>query len=487
MRPILLRALPVLAFAALAASCADAPTDALPGRTQVGTIAPLHTVAPGKGIPDRYIVVFHDDVADAPGLTRRLVAAHGGELHYTYQHALRGFSATLSPAAVDALRRNPQVKYIDQDRTVTLLTTQDNAPWGLDRIDQRDLPLNGIFNYTPTGAGVRVYVIDTGIRFDHMEFGGRAILGYDAYGGDGSDCYGHGTPVAATVGGSTYGVAKGVTLVSVRVLDCYGSGGSEILAGVDWVTGNHVKPAVANMSLGTGIWPTLDDAVNNSVAAGVTYVAAAGNFGPTGPNADACTISPARVSTALTVGASTSTDSQWTNSSVGPCVDLFAPGVGITSAWNTSSTAIIGGAQGTSLSAPHVAGVAALYLAQNPTASPATVHDVIVSNAWADKLSNVDPGSPNRLLNSLLGAPLTVALGPCGLSCRAVASGGTGTGYSFTWLNADETADANGVSFANLRCVPNVTGYLLVKAIVTDGSGTMRSVQQAIYCPFVFP
>jgi subtilisin family serine protease len=276
------------------------------------------------------------------------------------------------------------------------LVTQNNPPsYGLDRIGQRDLPLNAAYGYTTTGAGVNAYIIDTGIRRTHTEFGGRAFAGFDAIndGRNTNDCNGHGTHVAGTVGGSSVGVAKGVRLFAVRVLSCSGSGStSGVIAGIDWVTANHVKPAVANMSLGGGPSAALDNAVRNSIAAGVTYVIAAGNS-----NIDASNASPARVGEAITVGSSTRTDARSSFSNFGSVVDIFAPGSAIVSAFFTSDTALAT-LSGTSMAAPHVAGVAARYLQSAPAASPAQVRNEIVNNATTNRLSGIPSGTANRLL-----------------------------------------------------------------------------------------
>lgn len=348
----------------------------------------------GAPVPGQYIVVMKPARGARAASAAAAVGVASGKVKRTFHAALDGFSASLSDAEAAALARDPNVALVERDQVFTISTTQSPATWGLDRIDQRARPLSNSYTYTRTGAGVRAYIIDTGIRFSHGEFGGRATSGFDAVdGGAADDCNGHGTHVSGTVGGATYGVAKGVSLVGVRVLDCAGSGTtSGVIAGVDWVTANHVKPAVANMSLGGGASAALDQAVANSIAAGVTYAIAAGNS-----NARACNYSPARVATAITVGATTSTDARASYSNWGSCLDLFAPGSSITSSWYTSNTAT-NTISGTSMATPHVAGVAALYLQGNPGATPATVRNALVANATSGVVGNARTGSPNLLL-----------------------------------------------------------------------------------------
>ena len=371
----------------------------------MATAASAQVLTPQRAIRDQYIVVL-DDQRVAPAQVRNVVAAlaraQGGRVQRIYERALRGFSVTMSATAAAALARDPRVRYIEQDSVMTIVQSQPNATWGLDRVDQRDRPLNGTYTYNTVAANVTVYVIDTGIRTSHVEFGGRVSSGFTAIndGNGTNDCNGHGTHVAGTIGGVLYGVAKGVTLRPVRVLGCTGSGStSGVIAGVDWVTANHTaaNPAVANMSLGGGASTALDDAVRNSIADGVTYAIAAGNS-----NANACNYSPARVSQALTVGSSTSTDARSSFSNFGTCLDLFAPGSSITSAWYTGDQAT-NTISGTSMAAPHVAGVAALYLANDPAAAPSTVHSAVINNASVNKLSSIGSGSPNRLLYSIFG------------------------------------------------------------------------------------
>jgi subtilisin family serine protease len=372
--------------------------------------APLLAAGAAGAIPGHYIVVLDRGARAADARAARDRArSDGGRILHAYSHALTGFAAVLSPDALAALRRDPQVAYVEQDAVFTADTTQSPVPsWGLDRIDQRTLPLSNSYTYTASGAGVKAYIIDTGITTGHVEFGGRAVDGYDAIDGalPAADCNGHGTHVAGTVGGSTYGVAKSVQLVAVRVLNCQGSGStSQVVAGIDWATADHAagQPAVANMSLGGGASAAMDAAVANSINDGITYAIAAGNGNAFGTAVDACTQSPARVAAAVTVSATDSADHKpaWANR--GTCVDVFAPGVSITSAWGTSTTAT-NTISGTSMATPHVTGVAATYLQGNPSASPATVAGAIVASATTGVVVNAGTGSPNRLLYSPLGA-----------------------------------------------------------------------------------
>ena len=331
--------------------------------------------------PPTFIVVLDDSVQHASPVALEHAKRFNGELQYVYEHALKGYAITVGEGHLGAIMSDHRVASVERDGEVTTFTTQTGAPWGLDRIDQRSRPLSGTFTYTRTGAGVKAYIIDTGIHASHTQFGGRVVQGRDTVDGTlpAADCNGHGTHVAGTVGGSTYGVAKGVTLVAVRVLGCNGSGStSGVIAGVDWVTGNHLagQPAVANMSLGGGASSSLDTAVRNSIADGVSYAVAAGNGNIFGQHVNACTVSPARVAEAMTISATDSSDRKASWANYGSCVDWFAPGVSITSAWYTSNTATRT-ISGTSMATPHTAGVAAQYLQSTPGASPATVRTTL--------------------------------------------------------------------------------------------------------------
>ncbi|MDQ3785905.1 MAG: S8 family peptidase [Actinomycetota bacterium] len=422
-------------------------------------------------IKDSYIVVFKDSAMSASSVADQvsnLAEKYGSKVDYTYKSALRGFAGTMSEQAARQLAANPNVAYVQQNRTVHTTVDQLNPPsWGLDRVDQRDLPLNSKYSYSTTASNVTAYVIDTGIRTTHSDFGGRAVWGTNTTGdGNNTDCNGHGTHVAGTIGGAAHGLAKGVRLVAVKVLDCNGSGSfAGVAAGIDWVTSNHTSgPAVANMSLGaSGSDAATENAVRNSIADGVTYGIASGNS-----NSNACNFTPARVAEAITVNASTNTDARASFSNYGTCTDIFAPGQNITSAWNTSNTAT-NTISGTSMATPHVVGAAALYLAANPSASPATVQSAMKASATPNKITNPGTGSPNLLLYT--GTGTVTPPGPCPAASN-------GTNYT---INDNSTVSspisisgctgtASSSSTVAVSIVHTYIGDLVVDLVAPDGS-----------------
>ncbi len=442
-------------FVLLIASCGERSQNPLgpsvPGPSQ--ELGPSHdpgSTPPGlQAVPGDWIVVFRPGVADPPGLARRLVEGAGGRLKYTYEHTIRGFAASLPDQALPGIRNNPNVARIEPDAVVRAVGEIPATSWGLDRIDQHELPLSGTYEYDTQGAGVDAYIIDTGIRVTHAEFGGRAVRSSEAdfLGGDGDDCHGHGTHVAGIVGGATFGVAPAVNLYAVRVLGCDGSGAiSGVIAGVDWVTAQREtfgRPSVANMSLAAqdvwGLLQALNDAVAASVDAGVVFAVAAAN-----DEADACDYVPASEPQALTVGATSSTDARASFSNYGYCLDLFAPGVAIKSAFNTSDDAFQIWS-GTSMASPHVAGVAALYLGENPGANPTTVKFHLATKATVGVVGDPGPGSPNKLLYSLITRdlpqpppPTDPPAAPTSLSAAAAST----SQIDLTWT--DNASDENG-------------------------------------------
>ncbi|HVK21590.1 MAG TPA: S8 family serine peptidase [Actinokineospora sp.] len=440
-------------------------------------------------IKDSYIVVLKDNLtaqADVSGRAGDLAGRYGGKVGFTYKSALRGFSVTMSAQQARKLAADPAVSFVEQDRAVKMLTDQLNPPsWGVDRVDQRDLPLNQKYTYSTGASNVTAYIIDTGINYNHTDFGGRATFGFDAFsdGQNGKDCQGHGTHVAGTVGGATYGLAKEVKLKAVRVLNCQGGGSiTTETAGVDWVTANAVLPAVANMSLYTGTAnepsSVLDTAVKNSIAKGVTYVVAAGNF-----NDDSCKYSPQRVRETINVGNSTNTDARASTSSYGVCTDLYAPGSSIVSASysNNSGSATM---SGTSMASPHVAGAAALYLAGNTSATPAQVHQAIIDAATPNKVTNPGTGTPNRLLYVGGGTtpPGSVSVTNPGNQTSAVGTAisplqlsASGATAPYTW---SATGLPTGLSISTSGAItgtPSAAGTYNVTATATPATGTAGS------------
>jgi subtilisin family serine protease len=464
------------------AACSDVPV------TSTSSLAPTSASfakgGDGIPIPGRYIVRFRDDEPDVDGRAGRLATRHAGRIRHLYRSALKGMTLELSDAAVAALRNDPSVLSVEQDQTITISATQTGATWGIDRIDQRTLPLSGSYVYNADGSGVTVYIIDTGMNLSHTEFTGRASTGYDAVtaGGTAADCNGHGTHVAGTVGGTTYGVAKKAQLVAVRVLDCAGSGTtSGVIAGIDWVTArknaNPSVPSAANMSLGGGVSAALNTAVRNSVAAGVVYAVAAGNDG-----GDACLHSPAAEPAAITVGATDIADGFASFSNRGSCVDINAPGVNITSSWYDTNTAT-NTISGTSMATPHVAGAIALYLQVNPTATPEQVDAALKTNG---STTTVPAGTTDKLLYSgfitaapYVGAPVSSFTASCsGMTCSFDGSTSKAEGsITYAWNFGDNTTAGNSATASRTYAA---AGPYTVTLLVTDASGRTASSSQVV-------
>ncbi|WP_239152138.1 S8 family peptidase [Virgisporangium aurantiacum] len=441
---------------------AGSPASAAPAEGQILSAGSADVV------PGSYIVAYKANAVRTSA--QSLAGKYGGAVTHTYSRALNGFSATMSETQAKRLAADPSVEYVQADGIYTISGTQPNPPsWGLDRIDQRDLPLNQTYNYPDVTPVVTAYVIDTGILTTHSTFGTRARWGTNSTGdGNNSDCHGHGTHVAGTIGGTQYGVAKTTNLVAVKVLNCSGSGsGSGIAAGIDWAIGDAAgKLAVANMSLGgLGTDTTMNNAVGRAINAGITFAIAAGNS-----NANACNYSPAMVGAAITVGAtggsSGSSDARASFSNFGTCLDIFAPGVSITSSWNNGGTNSI---SGTSMASPHVAGAAALLKAQNPTWTPAQIRDAMVANATPSKVTSPGTGSPNLLLYTGTGTVEPPPPGCSGTNANDVAIPDNTTVFSDITISGCGHATSTSAT-VEVHIVHTYRGDLVVSLIAPDGS-----------------
>lgn len=459
----------------------SSPTVLAPTLTSTTTASP---------IKNQYIVVLQAG-SDLPAQAAAAIAKqHGGQVLFTYNRAIRGFAVRIpeqaTSAFLTAMQKNPQVSYVEEDTLMQTNTiTQSNPVWGLDRIDQHNLPLSKSFNYNKTGSGVNAYIVDTGILASHQEFNGRVQTGYSAIADNNgtNDCNGHGTHVAGTVGGSTYGIAKNVGLVPVRVLDCAGSGAmSGVIAGLDWIIQNGRKSAVVNMSLGGSAYSTLDTAIDNLFNNGYVPVVAAGNS-----NTDACTSSPARAGKAITVAATDSTDTRASYSNYGSCVDLFAPGSQITSAWIGSNSSAAT-ASGTSMASPHVAGVVATMLENNSTATPQSITDQLLNQSTINLIQN-PMGSPNRLLYNLIDTQ-TITPVPSIIAHISKLNATTLRYRNGTWranvtisvVDSNNLAVPNAtvtgsfsVGGSNLNCTTNSLGQCQIN------SGTIKSATQTTF------
>ena len=459
----------------------SSPTVLAPTLTSTTTASP---------IKNQYIVVLQAG-SDLPAQAAAAIAKqHGGQVLFTYNRAIRGFAVRIpeqaTSAFLTAMQKNPQVSYVEEDTLMQTNTiTQSNPVWGLDRIDQHNLPLSKSFNYNKTGSGVNAYIVDTGILASHQEFNGRVQTGYSAIADNNgtNDCNGHGTHVAGTVGGSTYGIAKNVGLVPVRVLDCAGSSAmSGVIAGLDWIIQNGRKSAVVNMSLGGSAYSTLDTAIDNLFNNGYVPVVAAGNA-----NTDACTSSPARAGKAITVAATDSTDTRASYSNYGSCVDLFAPGSQITSAWIGSNSSAAT-ASGTSMASPHVAGVVATMLENNSTATPQSITDQLLNQSTINLIQN-PMSSPNRLLYNLIDTQ-TITPVPSIIAHISKLNATTLRYRNGTWranvtisvVDSNNLAVPNAtvtgsfsVGGSNLNCTTNSLGQCQIN------SGTIKSATQTTF------
>lgn len=493
----------LIPLAFLLAACSDPTTPAPNAR-----LAPLLQASGNlttEVIPNEYNVVLRDGVTSVDGEADR-AQRQGAEVLARWEHALKGFGVRAGASALLEIRRNPEVQFVSPNARVRASGQEQCSPysacgWGLDRIDQSGVPLDGLYNYPSNVAtNVTVYIIDTGIRTTNTDFGGRASWGRDFIDGTNQDCNGHGTHVASTATGTKYGVAKGAKVVAVRVLDCAGNGTyTQVISGINWVTANAVKPAVANLSLGGPPDLATDNAVAASIASGIVYAIAAGNSA-----ANACNYTPARVAAAITVGATGNfggglppapLDVQSSYSNFGSCLDLYAPGTNIRAAWNTGDAAT-NTISGTSMASPHVAGAAALYLAQHPTASSANVRDALVNNAITGALSSLGSGSPNRLLNVafLNGAvpnqpPTAKFTFSCiaNVSCTMDATSSTDDHgiVSYAWKSSDpDRVNKTGPVISRVY-LANGSNSWNETLTVTDGNGATSSVTKAVTIPTI--
>ncbi|HEV7990644.1 MAG TPA: PKD domain-containing protein [Gemmatimonadaceae bacterium] len=472
----------LVALTGILAACVDGSTPAPTATRRAPEPPPAASFArtgDGDPIVGEYIIRFKDSESDVDGRVRSLGTRIDGSVERTYRSAIKGiFVRKMSAAAAAALRNDPNVLSVEQNMTISLNTTQTGATWGIDRIDQRSLPLSTTYTYSGDGTGVTVYIIDTGINYTHNEYNGRTSFGVDEIvpSTNGADCNGHGSHVSGTIGGTTYGVAKNVKLVAVRVLNCAGSGSTAgVIAGIDWVTANRVRPAAANMSLGGGFSSTLNAAVTNSIAAGVVYGVAAGNSA-----GNACSESPSSTPNAITVGATDIQDRFANFSNFGNCVDINAPGVNITSAWMGSNSAT-NTISGTSMATPHVVGAAALYLQANPSATPAQVAAALTSNATTGTITLLPANTPNLLLYTgflTSSAPVARFTQTCtALSCAFDASTSTALAAATYGWNFGDNSTGTGKTVNHTYAAG---GTYSVTLTVTDANGSNSVTKQVV-------